>query len=92
MIAALPGWRYKDIIRLPIPVVELAANASENRRSEQNKFLAAIHGIKLEEPKQSLIENSKENVQTLKTTLLSGHKVSKITPAELANFMKNKAA
>lgn len=71
MIAALPAWRYKDILQLPMPVVELAAEAANKRYDEQNAFYAGIHGIDLNKGKKKTRKNDKSETENIKKELLS---------------------
>jgi len=41
-----------------MPHVELAAEAANKRYDEMNKFQAALHGVRWEEPKKPLSSNS----------------------------------
>lgn len=88
MIAALPAWRYKDILTLPMPVVELAAEASNKRRDEQNKFLAAIHGIKIDDKKT--VANDKSQVNEIKSNLLAGAGIKTATREEIQKAVQAK--
>lgn len=58
MIAALPHWRFKDIESLPMSIVEMAAEAANERRDEDNRFQAALHGMKLPEKRVPMSANS----------------------------------
>lgn len=54
MIQALPHWRFKDIERLPMPHVELAAEAANKRRDEDNKIQFFLHDKKWIDPEAKL--------------------------------------
>jgi len=41
-----------------MPVVELAAEAANERRDEDNKFYAMVHGVKWQEPKKAMSSSS----------------------------------